>query len=346
MRENAGPNIPAADPLTPKGATGPLRSRLGPWWSPWTWWLVVKAKWDAGDPLTKQQRRGFAFWAPVGLAIGAVELAGALSGAFRNFIPWPTISSTIGHIEEVASWVGVIVVAVIAMVAYFAVTHGLAVTRGIDPEQQTDHGRLIPPNVDKSQIQNVKVKRRFLAFRYDWIFVFAATAVVAFLVNRFWSDDKLVLGYSIYGSFLVFGILIPSALVRWAHLDARFPSLWIPVSVLGQRYRATPFVLVAGLSVLAVHLALYPWPDITRESTSYAGLSARAAQTRAITQIAQLRADMPKLRYSTQARGVADGKNAWLVYFTPATGSGAAPYSGCVVIVRDASVTPSAECSK
>ncbi len=197
----------------------PAAGRLGPWWSPWTWWLVVKAKWDAGDPLTKQQKRGFAFWAPVGLAIGAVELAGALSGAFRNFIPWPTISSTIGHIEEVASWVGVIVVAVIAMVAYFAVTHGLAVTRGIDPEQQTDHGRLLPPNVDMSQIQNVRVKRRFLAFRYDWIFVFAATAVVAFLVNRLWSDDKLVLGYSIYGSFLVFGILFPTVLLRWAHLS-------------------------------------------------------------------------------------------------------------------------------
>ncbi|HEX6662997.1 MAG TPA: hypothetical protein VF025_04935, partial [Gaiellaceae bacterium] len=135
-------------------------------------------------------------------------------------------------------------------------------------------------------------------------------------------------------------------LVRWAHLDARFPSLWIPVSVLSQRYRATPYVLVAGLSVLVVHLALYPWPDITRESTSYAGLSAHAAQTRAITKIAQLRTGMPELRYSTQARGVADGKDAWLVYFTPASGSGAAAYSGCVVIVRDGSVTPSAECLK
>lgn len=72
MRENIAPNTPAADSVTPKGAaTGPpVRSRLGPWWSPWTWWLVVKAKWDVGGPLTKQQKRGFAFWAPVGLAMG------------------------------------------------------------------------------------------------------------------------------------------------------------------------------------------------------------------------------------------------------------------------------------
>jgi hypothetical protein len=334
MGDHVAPNIPEA-PLDAASGEKQLPERasrpsLSAWWR----------------SLTRQQRRGFAFWGPVGLAIGAVELAGALSGAFRNFIPWPTISSTIGHIEEVASWVGVIVVAVIAMVAYYAVTRGLAITRGIDPNQQTDHGRLLPPNVEKSDVANIKVRRRFFSFRYDWIFVFSVTAAITFLVARFWSDEKLVLGYSIYGSFLVFGILIPSALVRWAHLDARFPSLWIPVSALNERYRVTPFVLAAGLSILVIHLALYPWPDITRESTSYAGLTARDAQSKAVKQIRQLRASMPQLRYSTQARGVADGRDAWLVYFAPASGSGAAPYSGCVVIVRDDGVTPSAECSK
>ena len=35
-----------------------------------------------------------------------------------------------------------------------------------------------------------------------------------------------------------------------------------------------PYVLVADLAIQVIHLALYPWPDMTRESTSYAGLSA------------------------------------------------------------------------
>jgi hypothetical protein len=41
---------------------------------------LVKANWR----LTKPQQRGFAFWFPVGLVFGAVELAGALSGRFAT----------------------------------------------------------------------------------------------------------------------------------------------------------------------------------------------------------------------------------------------------------------------
>src|SRR5262245_55971687 len=54
---------------------------------PWTWWAALQAKWVAGGRLTRPERRGFAFWVPVGLVFGAVELGGALSGAVRNSIP-------------------------------------------------------------------------------------------------------------------------------------------------------------------------------------------------------------------------------------------------------------------
>jgi len=342
MGEHLAPNVPEvpADGALPEVTPSESESRerrLG--WLPWNWWATLKSKWAAGKALTKPQRRAFAFWVPVGLVFGAVELAGVLSGAFRNFIPWPTFSTTIGHIEDSASWVGVIVVGVIAMVAYRAVNHD-------SEEKRTSHGRVIPPNVVKGSIKLVDIKAPVHAFRYDWVFVFTVTAVVAFAVNRLWSDEKLVLGYSIYGSLLVFGIVIPSLLVQVAHRDARFPSVWIPVAILRDRFPVTPYLLVGGLAILVIHLALYPWPDITRESTSYAGLSARAAQSKAVKRIRDLRADLPALRYSTQTRGVADGKDAWLVFFTPANGSGAAPYSGCVVVARDDGVTPSAECSK
>jgi hypothetical protein len=299
----------------------------------------LKAKWEAGGPLTRPQRRGFAFWLPVGLVFGAVELGGAISAAVRNVIPWPTFSTTIGHIEDGASWVGVIVVGVIAMVAYRAATHDAK-------DGRTPHGRVIPPGASQSEIRPVDIKAPVQAFRYDWPFVFLVTALVTFAVNRFWSDGKLVLGYSIYGCLLVFGVLIPTLLVRFAHRDARFPSVWIPVEVLRKRFSVTPYVLVGGLAILVIHLALYPWPDITRESTSFAGLSARAAQSKAVERINEIRVDLPVLRYSTQTRGVAEGKDAWLVFFTPANGSGATPYSGCVVATSSADVSPSAECSK
>jgi len=309
------------------------------WLLPWNWWAAMKAKWVASGGLTRPQRRGFAFWLPVGLVFGAVELGGAMSGAVRNSIPWPTFSTTIGHIEDRASWVGVIVVGVIAMVAYRAATHD-------SKDERTTYGRVIPATVEQSDIKPVDVKALFSSFRYDWPFVFIVAALVTFLVNRFWSDDKLVLGYSIYGSLLVFGVVVPSLLVRFAHRDARFPSIWIPVEVLRRRFPVTPYLVVGGLAILVIHLALYPWPDITRQSTSYAGLTAQAAQGKAVQAIRELRADMPALRYSTQTRGIAEGNDAWLVFFTPANGSGAAPYSGCVVATRSDGVSPSAECSK
>lgn len=342
MGEHMGPNVPdvpvdgALPEVTPSASSSRERL-LG--WLPWNWWATLKSKWAAGKPLSRPERRAFAFWVPVGLVFGAVELAGVLSGAFRNFIPWPTFSTTIGHIEDTASWVGVIVVGVLAMVAYRAATHD-------SKEDRTPHGRVIPRSAAYADIKPVDIKAPVHAFRYDWFFVFTVTAFVAFVVNRFWSDEKLVLGYSIYGSLLVFGIVIPSLLVQVARRDARFPSVWIPVAILRDRFPVTPYLLVGGLAILVIHLALYPWPDITRESTSYAGLSARAAQSKAVKGIRDLRADMPALRYSTQTRGIADGKDAWLVFFTPANGSGAVPYSGCVVAVRDDGVTPSAECSK
>jgi hypothetical protein len=344
VSEHAAPNVPdarAADaiPKVTPSEDAQRERALGSWLLPWNWWANLKAKWAAGGPLTRPQRRGFAFWLPVGLVFGAVELGGAISAAARDFIPWPTFSTTIGRIEDGASWVGVIVVGVMAMVAYRAATHDAK-------EERTPHGRVIPPTSSQSEIQPLDIKAPVQAFRYDWPFVFIVTALVTFLVNRFWSDEKLVLGYSIYGCLLVFGVLIPSLLVRFAHRDARFPSVWIPVEALRKRFPVTPYVLVGGLAILIIHLALYPWPDITRESTSYAGLSARAAQGKAVKQIRELRVYLPALRYSTQTRGIAEGKDAWLVFFTPANGSGAAPYSGCVVATSSERVSPSAECTQ
>ena len=36
----------------------------------------------------------------VALAIAVTEILGALSKTFRDFIPWPTISGTVGHLEN------------------------------------------------------------------------------------------------------------------------------------------------------------------------------------------------------------------------------------------------------
>jgi hypothetical protein len=334
MADQIGPGLPVEHaPSAPESLPDEPRRR---WWSPRSWAQVVHAKWRGPGPLTDEEKRGFVFWVPVALAIAAVELAGAASGAFRDFIPWPTISSTIGHLEEGASWVGVVVVAVIAMVAYSAVSGG-------GPVRRTAQARAIPP--DAPHPKQLEIDAPVIGFRYSWPTVLLATGLVARLVNSF-DDQKYVLGYAIYGSFLVFGVLIPSGLVRWANRDVRFPPLLLPLRAFSTRFRSTPKVIVAGLAILVIHLALYPWPDLTRESASYAGLKAGKARARAVGAIKTARSELPQLVYSAQTRGIAEGRDAWLVYFSPASGSGALPYSGCVVVVSKAKTEPSAECLK
>lgn len=327
----SGGSVPKRSP--PAGGTQP-KPRLGKWWWPPDWIAYLAARWRARTRLTTAERRALLYWLPIALAIGAVELAGALSGAFRNFIPWPTISSTIGHLEEGASWVGVVVVGVITLAAF-----GTLKTKSgrdwADPHRPMASD---PSNIEEAELDT----RRRTLLRYGWPTVFLVTALIAFLVHAV-DGAKYVLGYAIYGSFLVVGILIPILLVHRARRATGFPSLLVALSALTRRLRATPAIILAGLAVLVLHLALYPWPDLTRESASYAGLKAPKARARAVRAVDDARAGLPGLVYSAQARGIVQNREAWVVYFNPAAG-GPDVSSGCVVIVTEGATTPSPEC--
>jgi len=96
-------------------------------------------------------------------------------------------------------------------------------------------------------------------------------------------------------------------------------------------------VIIAGLSILLVHLALYPWPDLVRDSTSYAGLVRSDA-------IAAAQRDAGTLTFRSAERGELRGQDAWILSFEPANGFG----STCVVAVRKGAAgitaTPSPSC--
>jgi len=124
----------------------------------------------------------------------------------------------------------------------------------------------------------------------------------------------------------------------------RFPTLFLPLSALSKRFRSVPLVLAAGLSILVIHLALYPWPDLARESAKYAGLSASQARAKALEKMAIVNPS-GTLRLTTQGKGSdASHREAWLVYFDPA-GVGGQP-SGCVVSVNRTAVSASSQCSQ
>ena len=283
-------------------------------------------------------RRGYWFWGPVVAAILVTEAVGALSGWLEDrldfTIAWPTISQTVGHLQELWSGAAVIVVAVIAAFAF----HALLVQRtadgtAIDGERRTDQGRVIPEGDPKPQP---------LGF-YGWWFA-VVPAIIAGLVAWALTDDEYVWGYAVYGTFALFGLIIPSLLFRFAHRDVRIPSLVYTFGYLRSSRPWIAIVVVASFAILLLHLALYPWPDVTQEPKQHAGLTELEAKRKAEREINRVRPGLPELVYSTQTRGVDQGGDAWIVFFSPPKGS-STEFSGCLVVVTEARAVATPECS-
>jgi len=74
--------------------------------------------------------------------------------------------------------------------------------------------------------------------------------------------SKYDLGYTIYGTLAFFGIVVPSVVAYTLDKDAPFPTFFRTVAFLQRRLHWVATIVVAGLAVLAFHLALYPWPDL------------------------------------------------------------------------------------
>jgi hypothetical protein len=323
---DVGPEIPDAG-RSEAADEGAPRYPHGSRWSPVTWIRILVWRWKLYGPLKGAERRGYWFWGPTVLFVLLVELLGALSASFKNAIPWPTISSTVGHLEKRWDWVAVIVVGLITVVAFHAIAYHA---------QQRQRGRAYrragPDRSDKPDGKDVPW--------YNWILV-ACLGGVAIGLSIVFDASKFQLGYVIYGVLGFFGVVLPSVLAFSANRLVDFPTLFFTIDRLRHRLHAVAVILVAGLTILAVHLAFYPWPDIAHESASFAGLTPDKARGKAEAELTKLRGGKPTLLYSTQAKNVVDGHDAWSVYFRPASGTG----PSCVVIVTKNSASALPECS-
>jgi hypothetical protein len=277
-------------------------------------------------------RNGYLFW---GIVIGAIlltEVLGASEGWLQKHIhdgirvPWPTISFTVGHLEDRWTILGAVVLGLIVAVTFYALAY-----RG--PDDDTVAGRTKPQ----------RGRPVTEAGLYTWWLALLPAAIAGFVAKWIW-DEKLFVGYAIYGSLAVFGVLLPSLLILVVHKKVGFPTLFYMLQDLRKHHRWTSVVLITGLGILAVHLAFYPWPDITKEPAEYAGLNAISAKAKGVKELAKQRGGTkPKLFYSSQIRGIDDGEEAWLVFFSPAKDSGLR-YSGCYMVVTDEQASATPEC--
>lgn len=283
-------------------------------------WL--EREFRAPGHVTRVEKNGYRFWGPVVAAILVAEVLGALADWLHRRtildVKWPTISSTVGHLETQSPILAAFVVGTIAAVAFEVVTY---------PARRRAAGRAVYHRVHREQ------PTRY----YDWWVVLAIVVIGTALAVGAFHWNKYEVGYTLYGLFLVFGIVVPAALAYFVGRVVSFPGLIFTVRKLERRLHWIAVVIIAGLSILLVHLALYPWPDLVQDSTSYAGLVRSDA-------ISAAQKDAGTLTFRSAQRGEFEGRDAWILSFEPANGFG----STCVVAVRKGAAgiqaTPSAGC--
>lgn len=211
--------------------------------------LAQKLVGVTADRVTVAARRrdvinGYIFWGLVALFIGLPELLAAFSKTMKADIPWPTISNLVGKdLEAHHHWIALLVVGLIVVVTVHTLSH---------PDEKKALGRTLRASGDD-------VTRRDWARRY--IPLVAAAGIVAGVVASAAGADKNQLGYVIYLTVAVLGIVVPSALAYWAHNVFDLPTLFATLAFLRDHAAWVAAAVVALLIVLLFHLALYPWPN-------------------------------------------------------------------------------------
>ena len=202
--------------------------------------------------ITAREVWGYSTWLFFGLVFGLPE---SWAGAANP--PWPTLSDTIGHLETLWPGTRVVVVVLIALVAYSVArfppgrTGEFPCREGEPRRARTSNGRLVRSTHSVSPVP-------------AFIYIPLALGVVAVgsLIAAVVSSDRFVLGYVLYGLFAVFCVVVPNLLAYWFARDVPFPTFFRTIADLDHRWRPAAMIIVAWLVVLMFHLAFFPWPDL------------------------------------------------------------------------------------
>ena len=196
---------------------------------------------------------GYGVWLFVGLVFGVPESWAGITNP-----PWPALSDTVGHLEQLWHPVRVIVVALIVFIVFNAVRYPPGQT-GEFPAGEGEPTRVRTPcgRVARRGTGTASAVSVFVYFPLA-VGVVAGGSVIAAIAG----SDMFVLGYVIYGLIAIFLVIIPNALAFWFATEVPFPTLHRTVANLERRWRPAAMVIVAGLVVLMFHLVFFPWPDI------------------------------------------------------------------------------------
>jgi hypothetical protein len=231
---------------------------------------------------TSRRRWGYLLWMIAGAVIGVPEITAA---ADNGALPFTTISAMTGHLERHHTWVELVVVALIVLAVYSTIRSSPRTQSG-SPREATERPVRTPGG--RLTLRTSPTARPVGTFD-DGLApaLFAIAAVLSFAVVALstwaaveWWDDKhhYQPAYVLYGLIGLLWIVTPSALALFLNRDMPFPTLFRTVEnledwlrehsrpkPLGQWYAwLVTYVVLAGLTILLLHLTLYPYPDITK----------------------------------------------------------------------------------
>jgi hypothetical protein len=216
--------------------------------------------------VSHSERWGYGVWAAMGAVIAVPELWAAFEGETSK---WPTISSTIGHLESKWPVVAIAPVALIAGFGYQLLRFRpaqLTVQADLQGLGRTSEGRLAKVDFETSELRDIpdremidRGRREISARRY---FVGVTVLIALAWVVALLADERYLVGYVLYSLTAVFWIIVPNALAYWWRLDVPFTTLFFTLRQLDGRLHFVSAVVVALLAVLMLHLAFHPWPSL------------------------------------------------------------------------------------
>jgi hypothetical protein len=211
--------------------------------------------------VTSRERWGYFVWGSVAAIVAIPELWAAVwTGG-----PWPTISGTVGHLEELWSPTAIFPVVVIVVAAAHALRYAWAERPAVAEVGRTDGGRLIRGKPAEEPMAAERERPSLWGYVYlggALVCVLVPSVLVAILSTDTTEHTRWILGYVIYGLIAVFCVVLPSLVAYLFGKDAPFPTLFRTIADLESRVHAIGMVILAGLAILLIHLALYPWPAV------------------------------------------------------------------------------------
>jgi len=215
-----------------------------------------------GD-VRRSEAWGYAVWSAMGVVIAVPELLAAAGG--NNFL-WPTISTTVGHLQDRWPVLTLVPVALIVMAGVSVLRIRLgdtAVQADFTAIGRSPQGRLVKQEVQFDQLATGGLPPA-PPKRGEWpilpYFVFATAVVIAGGVAAAPSDSRFLVGYVLYSLIALFWVVIPNLTAYFGGKDFPFTTLVFTVQALSRRLQFAALLVAALLVILLLHLAFYPWP--------------------------------------------------------------------------------------